>query len=322
MNWVQNFVQKLQSCKKIPSCFFVTKDFEVLTYSEWKKSQQQPVYSISCPEEAGYMLNSITKCSSFGKVSLNGVEYFVYKGERELEFSIFVVNEKGQTQEGAGSITVKATTYAIENSFCTNPWNEKQGWAIAFQLKAKVCSCKKLEIQTNDNKKITIKPNEFFIFPEIWKYSRRRDYPIVYLQKVELVSVNLQQTQAQQTQQAQQEIEQVDEDEAFAGISSPSTNSSSSNDPSVTQEKAQQVDSNFVKLKVVTFKLPTEYLGSQTSYKKENGRVHEITVLNSDPREFRNLRKKFYRRLHKIAWESKIGWICRSDADINILSDV
>ena len=45
-------------------------------------------------------------------------------------------------------------------------------------------------------------------------------------------------------------------------------------------------------------------------------------MLNSDPREFRNLRKKFYRRLHKIAWESKIGWICRSDADINILSDV
>jgi hypothetical protein len=78
-----------------------------------------------------------------------------------------------------------------------------------------------------------------------------------------------------------------------------------------------------VKLKLVVFKLPTEYLGSKTMYSKtEDGRIVESKVLKTNPTVARSLRKRFYDVLHETAFKIYDMWALRHDADVKKLDEV
>jgi hypothetical protein len=78
-----------------------------------------------------------------------------------------------------------------------------------------------------------------------------------------------------------------------------------------------------VKLKLVVFKLPTEYLGSVTMYAKtEDGRIVESKVLKTNPSIARSLRKKFYDVLHEVAFKIYDMWALRHDADVKKLDEI
>jgi hypothetical protein len=78
-----------------------------------------------------------------------------------------------------------------------------------------------------------------------------------------------------------------------------------------------------VKLKLVVFRLPTEYLGSKTIYTKtEDGRIVESKVLRVNPTVARSLRKKFYDVLHETAFKIYDMWALRHDADVKKLDEV
>jgi flagellar biosynthesis chaperone FliJ len=78
-----------------------------------------------------------------------------------------------------------------------------------------------------------------------------------------------------------------------------------------------------VKVKLVIFTLPTEYLGSETKYSKdESGKIVESKVLSVDPTRARSLRKKFYDVLHTVAYKIHDMWALRHDADLSLLNEV
>jgi hypothetical protein len=78
-----------------------------------------------------------------------------------------------------------------------------------------------------------------------------------------------------------------------------------------------------VKLKLVVFTLPTEYLGSTTRYSKdEDGKIVESKILSVDPARARTLRKKFYEVLHSVAYRIHDMWALRHDADLSLLNEV
>jgi predicted nucleic acid-binding Zn-ribbon protein len=78
-----------------------------------------------------------------------------------------------------------------------------------------------------------------------------------------------------------------------------------------------------VKLKLVVFRLPTEYLGSKTIYNKtEDGKIVESKVLNVNPTVARSLRAKFYDVLHETAFKIYDMWALRHDADVKKLNEV
>jgi len=78
-----------------------------------------------------------------------------------------------------------------------------------------------------------------------------------------------------------------------------------------------------VKLKLVVFTLPTEYLGSETKYSKdESGKIVESKVLSVDPTRARSLRKKFYDALHAVAFKVHDMWALRHDAELSLLNEV
>jgi hypothetical protein len=78
-----------------------------------------------------------------------------------------------------------------------------------------------------------------------------------------------------------------------------------------------------VKMKLVVFTLPTEYLGSRTKYSKdESGKIVESKVLSIDPARARTLRKKFYEVLHAVAYRIHDMWALRHDAELSLLNEV
>jgi cell division protein FtsB len=78
-----------------------------------------------------------------------------------------------------------------------------------------------------------------------------------------------------------------------------------------------------VKLKLVVFRLPTEYLGSKTEYQKtSDGRIIESKILSVNPSVARSLRAKFYDVLHEIAFKIYDMWALRHDADLKKLDEI
>jgi cell division protein FtsB len=78
-----------------------------------------------------------------------------------------------------------------------------------------------------------------------------------------------------------------------------------------------------VKLKLVVFRLPTEYLGSKTQYSKtEDGKIIESKVLSVNPTVARSLRTKFYDILHETAFKIYDMWALKHDADIKKLDEI
>ena len=124
-----------------------------------------------------------------------------------------------------------------------------------------------------------------------------------------------------ETSENKEETQEIDENKAFAGISASSNNNIINNINNTEQESVSSV-SNFKKVKLVTFQLPSEYKGSKTKYQENGDKVQQVTVLKHDPAKFRTLRKQFYNKLHEVAWNSKIGWVLLSDCDPSIFSDI
>ena len=78
-----------------------------------------------------------------------------------------------------------------------------------------------------------------------------------------------------------------------------------------------------VKLKLVVFRLPTEYLGSKTEYRKtSDGRIIESKILSVNPSVARSLRKRFYDVLHETAFKIYDMWALRHDADLKKLDEI
>ena len=78
-----------------------------------------------------------------------------------------------------------------------------------------------------------------------------------------------------------------------------------------------------VKLKLIVFRLPTEYLGSKTEYRKtSDGRIIESKILSVNPTVARSLRKRFYDVLHETAFKIYDMWALRHDADIKKLDEI
>lgn len=75
-----------------------------------------------------------------------------------------------------------------------------------------------------------------------------------------------------------------------------------------------------IRRKVIVFDLPSEYLGTKTTYREENGRTVETRVLPENAKTYRTLRKYFYNTLHGIAFRTLMGWVALSDADVSQLN--
>ncbi|RLC33674.1 hypothetical protein DRH14_04470 [Candidatus Shapirobacteria bacterium] len=82
----------------------------------------------------------------------------------------------------------------------------------------------------------------------------------------------------------------------------------------ITEEEKQKIRetvmrNRFKQVTIVTFRLPTEYIGSKRTYKDGVEKIE----LKHDPNTFRTLRSMFYAILKKIAWNSRLGWILVSN---------
>lgn len=77
-----------------------------------------------------------------------------------------------------------------------------------------------------------------------------------------------------------------------------------------------------IKVRLVIFKLPTEYLMSKGSFEKTDEGWVEKRLLKIDPARMRTLRKKFYNVLHEIAYRVDDMWALRGDADVKPINDV
>ena len=108
-------------------------------------------------------------------------------------------------------------------------------------------------------------------------------------------------------------------------LDKPKSNTEKEEELSLSKEELEKLVENTImkrglrQVKLIVFKLPTEYLKSKTRMieEKENGKYYEIKELTLKPAQFRTLRKKFYNALHNVAWKSEIGWITYHDADLS-----
>jgi polyhydroxyalkanoate synthesis regulator phasin len=76
------------------------------------------------------------------------------------------------------------------------------------------------------------------------------------------------------------------------------------------------------KVRLIVFKIPTEYMGSKTVYEETPEGIVEKKILRIDPSKARSLRKKFYDVLHRNAYKIYDMWALRSDADLNEINKV
>lgn len=77
-----------------------------------------------------------------------------------------------------------------------------------------------------------------------------------------------------------------------------------------------------IQVKLVVFKLPTEYLNSTGEFERSDEGWIERRVLKIDPARMRTLRKKFYNILHEVAYRVEDMWVLRGNADPRKLDDV
>jgi len=92
--------------------------------------------------------------------------------------------------------------------------------------------------------------------------------------------------------------------------------------PELSEEEIKRIimKQGLVPVKLVTFKLPTEYRGAETVYSKEGERVVEKKIFKVDPRIFRSLRREFYDVLNKIAYRTTMGWVILGNPDPKYLN--
>jgi hypothetical protein len=76
------------------------------------------------------------------------------------------------------------------------------------------------------------------------------------------------------------------------------------------------------KVRLIVFKIPTEYMGSKTVYEETPEGIVEKKILKIDPSKARSLRKKFYDVLHRNAYKIYDMWALRSDADLDEINKV
>ena len=76
------------------------------------------------------------------------------------------------------------------------------------------------------------------------------------------------------------------------------------------------------KVRLIVFKIPTEYMGSKTVYEETPEGIVEKKFLKIDPSKARSLRKKFYDVLHRNAYKIYDMWALRSDADLDEINKV
>jgi len=65
----------------------------------------------------------------------------------------------------------------------------------------------------------------------------------------------------------------------------------------------------FIRRKIVSFTLASEYKNSHAITERLKQGIVERKILSRHTRELRNLRRQFYNHLNKIAFQSPIGWI-------------
>jgi hypothetical protein len=76
------------------------------------------------------------------------------------------------------------------------------------------------------------------------------------------------------------------------------------------------------KVRLIVFKIPTEYMGSKTVYEETPEGIVEKKILKIDPSKARSLRKKFYDVLHRNAYKIYDMWALRSDANLDEINKV